>query len=91
VPPVFHADYLDNPPPNYPQASRRLGERGRVLLRVFVSVEGRAERIEVWNSSGYERLDQAASQAVTAWRFVPARRGNEVIAAWVLIPVSFVM
>lgn len=91
IPPIYNADYLDNPPPKYPPISRRLGEQGRVLLRVRVSVNGRAERIEVRTSSGFERLDQAAQAAVTGWRFVPARRGEEPTAAWVLIPVSFVM
>lgn len=91
IPPIYNADYLDNPPPQYPATSRRLGERGRVLLRVRVSANGRAERIEVSTSSGFERLDQAAQAAVAGWRFVPARRGEEPTAAWVLIPVSFVM
>lgn len=91
IPPIYNADYLDNPPPQYPATSRRLGERGRVTLRVRVSANGRAERIEIRTSSGFERLDQAAQAAVAGWRFVPARRGEEPTAAWVLIPVSFVM
>ena len=89
--PVFNADYLENPPPQYPSMSRRLGETGRVLLRVFVSAAGRAERVEVKTSSRFERLDLAAREAVAGWRFVPARRGEEHVAAWVLVPVSFVM
>lgn len=91
TPPIYNADYLDNPSPKYPPISRRLGERGRVVLRVRVSADGRAERIEVRTSSGFERLDQAAQAAVAGWRFVPARRGEERTAAWVLIPISFVM
>jgi protein TonB len=91
TPPVFNANYLENPPPPYPQLSRRNGETGRVLLRVFVSAEGRAERVEINKSSGFDRLDSAARSAVSGWRFVPARRGSERVAAWVLIPVSFVM
>lgn len=91
IPPVFNADYLENPLPQYPPMSRRLGEKGRVLLRVFVSVDGRAERIEVKTSSGFERLDHAAREAVAGWRFVPARRGDEKVAAWVQIPIAFVM
>src|SRR6478736_3527621 len=41
--PVFNADYLDNPAPLYPPASRRLGEQGRGVLRVLVNVRGTAE------------------------------------------------
>ena len=85
----FDADYLDNPKPVYPHASRRLGEQGKVLLRVFVSAQGLAERIEVKLSSGFARLDQAAHEAVSRWRFVPARRGEQAIAAWVQVPIAF--
>lgn len=91
VPPVFNAAYLDNPPPQYPPASRRLGEKGRVVLRIFVSADGRAERIEVGASSGFARLDEAARAAVAGWRFVPARRGDAQVAAWVQVPIVFVM
>lgn len=91
IPPVFNADYLDNPPPQYPPMSRRLGETGRVLLRVFVSADGRAERVEIRVSSGFGRLDDAARDAVARWRFVPARRGEAQVAAWVQVPIVFVM
>lgn len=91
VPPIFNASYLANPAPRYPFASRRLGEKGRVVLRVHVSVNGRAEQVEIKTSSGFEQLDRAALDAVAVWRFVPARRGEEPVAAWVLVPISFVM
>lgn len=85
----FDADYLHNPKPVYPSASRRLGEQGRVLLRVFVSADGQAERVEIRTSSGFPRLDQAAEDAVARWRFVPARRGDQAVAAWVQVPITF--
>lgn len=85
----FEADYLDNPKPAYPHASRRLGEEGKVVLRVFVSAEGEAKRVEVKESSGFQRLDKAAEEAVARWRFVPARRGDEAVTAWVVVPIVF--
>jgi protein TonB len=85
----FDADYLDNPKPIYPHASRRQSEEGRVLLRVRVSATGHVERVEIKQSSGFPRLDQAAEDAVARWRFVPARRGDEAIAAWVQVPITF--
>lgn len=89
TPPVFDADYLDNPPPAFPSLSRRMGEQGRVILRVLVSPGGGAAEVQVRTSSGHDRLDQAAREAVRRWKFVPARRGGEAVAAWVLIPISF--
>lgn len=87
--PRFDADYLDNPAPAYPPLSRKLGEFGQVTLRVFVSADGQADKVEIRESSGYERLDRAARDAVSRWRFVPARQGDKEVAAWVLVPVSF--
>jgi protein TonB len=88
-PPVFNAAYLDNPQPRYPPLSRRIGEQGRVILRVLVTPAGSAQQIEVRASSGHARLDHAAREAVRQWKFVPAKRGEQPVAAWVLIPVSF--
>lgn len=87
--PIFAADYLDNPAPAYPALSRRSGEQGRVVLRVLVNPSGTADEVEVRASSGYTRLDDAARDTVRRWRFVPAKRGDQAIAAWVLIPISF--
>lgn len=87
--PRFDASYLDNPKPVYPATSRRLGEQGKVLLRVLVSAAGLAEKVELKASSNFARLDQAAQEAVGRWRFVPARRGEQAIAAWVQVPVTF--
>lgn len=85
----FDADYLDNPKPAYPKVSRKLGEEGKVILRVRVSATGLPEHIELKHTSGSPRLDQAALDTVIRWRFVPARRGDEAIASWVLVPVAF--
>ncbi|MBS0338129.1 MAG: TonB family protein [Proteobacteria bacterium] len=89
VPPVFNAAYLDNPAPAYPPLSRRMHEEGRVILRVLVTPAGTAEDIQVRASSGAPRLDAAALDTVRRWKFVPAKRGNEAVPAWVLIPISF--
>jgi protein TonB len=85
----FDADYLANPKPVYPVASRRLGEEGRVLLRVKVSPGGTPVVVEIKQSCGFARLDGAARAAVEHWRFVPARRGDEAIESWVSVPIVF--
>jgi len=89
VQPRFDADYLDNPKPVYPALSRRMGEEGRVVLRVQVRADGGAGEVRLHASSGSPRLDQAALDTVRRWRFVPARQGDEAIAAWVLVPIVF--
>ena len=87
--PIFAADYLDNPPPPYPSLARRAGEQGRVVLRVLVNPGGSADEVEIRTSSGHRRLDESARDTVRRWRFVPAKRGDEPVSAWVLIPISF--
>lgn len=87
----FDADYLQNPKPVYPPMSRRLGEEGKVTLRVRVSAQGQPLSVEVSKSSGFPRLDDAARAAVERWRFVAARQGNQPVEASVLVPLNFTL
>jgi protein TonB len=87
----FDADYLHNPKPVYPAMSRKLGEQGRVILQVRVLADGRAARVSIRTASGYPRLDEAALEVVTQWRFVPARRGDEAVESTVLVPITFAL
>jgi protein TonB len=85
----FDADYLDNPQPAYPSISRRMREEGTVVLKVKVSVDGSPDVVLVQQASGSVRLDQAALAAVKLWKFVPAKRGDEAVESWVLVPIEF--
>lgn len=87
--PLFGAAYLRNPPPAYPPAARRQKVEGKVVLDVDVSNNGEAIRVSIVRSSGYSLLDDAAREAVTHWRFIPARRGSESVAANVIVPIIF--
>ncbi len=89
VPPTFSAAYLKNPPPEYPALARRRGQEGLVLLRVRVSESGSPAEVRIAESSGSTLLDNAALEAVERWSFVPARRGDQPIPAWVEVPVRF--
>lgn len=89
TPARFDVAYLQNPEPKYPSLSRRLGEEGKVLLRVLVSPQGQALVVDLERSSNFARLDDAARQAVARWRFVPARRGEQAVEAAVIVPVVF--
>lgn len=90
-PPDSTAGYLDNPAPPYPPVSRRLGEQGLVLLRVWVEADGRPGKVELKRSSGHERLDRAAMQVVQRWRFAPGKRGGWPEAMWAEVPLQFVL
>ncbi len=87
----FDADYLHNPKPVYPPLSRRQGEEGKVLLKVRVSAKGEALEVSISKTSGFPRLDNAAIDAVTHWRFVPAKRGDETVDSSVVVPITFAL
>jgi protein TonB len=89
--PSSNAEYLQNPKPPYPPISKRLGEQGKVVLRVLITADGRAEQAEIRESSGYDRLDQAARETVLKWRYVPGKRGGVPEAMWFQVPIHFVL
>ncbi|MGZ8215561.1 MAG: energy transducer TonB [Methylosarcina sp.] len=87
--PNLNADYLDNPAPAYPEEARARGEQGRIMVRALINTQGTVSQLLVQRSSGYASLDQAALATVKDWRFVPARRGENAVAAWVVVPIAF--
>ena len=89
--PSSDAAYLNNPKPSYPALSRRLGEQGKVVVRVLIGVDGTAQQAEIRTSSGYERLDQAALATVRNWRYAPGKRNGTAEAMWFNVPINFVL
>jgi len=89
--PSSSADYLNNPKPAYPGLSKRLGEEGKVVLRVLIEADGSASKAEIRSSSGYDRLDQAALQTVLRWRYLPGKRNGVAEAMWFNVPINFVL
>jgi protein TonB len=75
--------------PTYPPASRRAGEEGQVQLRVLVDETGKPKDIQVLKGSGFDRLDQAAKDAVRKWRFKAASDGTRNIMAWTQVAITF--
>jgi len=57
--------------PDYPSASRRLEEEGTVTLKFLISADGRVLQAEIEKSSGFNRLDEAARNALSKCQFRP--------------------
>ena len=89
--PSSSAEYLQNPKPAYPPMSKRLGEQGKVVVRVFIGADGLPQRAEIAKSSGYDRLDQAAISSVMRWKFVPGKRNGVPEAMWNNVPFNWVL
>ncbi len=80
--PRVDASFRGNRLPEYPAMSRRLGEQGVVVLRVFITPEGRAADVQLVRSSGSARLDRSAMETIREWRFLPARQAGRPVGAW---------
>jgi protein TonB len=63
--------------------------QGKVLIYAVISPAGTCARAEVRVTSGNPLLDEAALRAVRSWRFVPASRDGQPVAAGVEIPIVF--
>ena len=86
---VATVEYLREPVPRYPPQSRKLREQGLVVLRVLIDERGTACDVAVENSSGYERLDRAAREAIARAEFRPYIEDGVPRRAMVLIPIEF--
>jgi periplasmic protein TonB len=89
--PSSDADYLHNPKPEYPALSKRKGEQGKVVVHTLIGVDGVVQKAEIRQTSGFERLDQAALATVQRWRFVPGKRGGVPEPMWFNVPINFVL
>lgn len=89
--PSSNADYLQNPKPAYPPLSKRLGEQGKVIMRVLIGADGVPQKAELRQSSGFDRLDQAALNTVLKWRYVPGKRAGVAEEMWFNVPINFVL
>ena len=69
--------------PEYPPVSRRLGEQGTAVIDVLVGVDGRVLDAKLLQSSGYDRLDQAALAGAKAnCRFIPGTVDGKPQTMW---------
>ena len=60
---------LEGRDPDYPRTSVRRREQGDVTLRLELDPEGRVILVELAESSGARRLDEACMAVAPAWRF----------------------
>jgi protein TonB len=89
APVVLEPVALRAPAPTYPRLARRAGEEGSVLLRLHLDPTGAIVRVEIVESSGFERLDEAAREALAGWSFEPRREDGQAVATSLLHRVTF--
>ncbi|MDO9013410.1 MAG: energy transducer TonB [Polynucleobacter sp.] len=63
--------YQPDADPYYPSFSKRAGEQGEVVVRLIIDETGIVEEVALLRSSGFPRLDRAASEIGKRYRFKP--------------------
>ena len=63
--------YQPDADPYYPSFSKRAGEQGEVVVRLIIDETGIVEEVALLRSSGFARLDRAASEIGKRYRFKP--------------------
>ena len=85
------AAYLRNPAPKYPSQSRINREEGTVLLKVSVNKNGEVDSLMIKQSSGFERLDEAAKNSVHKWVFKPKTVAGISVESTIEVPIKFLL
>ena len=63
--------YQPDADPYYPSFSKRAGEQGEVVVRLIIDETGVVEDVALLRSSGFPRLDRAATEIGKRYRFKP--------------------
>ena len=87
--PAAGLQFLVPPTPAYSTMSRRMGETGKVVVRVYVDEQGLPRDVQVSQSSGFARLDDSAVSAVRKTRFKPWVENGVAVAGFAFIPIEF--
>lgn len=79
---------LHNPgPPDYPKRAKKERVSGEVVLRIKVRTDGTTEVLDVIQSLRY--CDEAAIENAVQWRWTPAEKDGQPVAAFGIITVAF--
>jgi len=79
---------IDGPAPGYPEAARKEGITGAVVLDCVIGTDGRIGEIDVMRSVD-DALTQASKDAVEQWVFAPGTLDGEAVAVKYVLTVNF--
>jgi periplasmic protein TonB len=82
--------FLHRELPVYPQAARRMGREGKVVLRLAIDETGKLQQVEVVESSGLE-FTRAAVEAVKKSTYRPALQNGRPVPSRAILPVQFIL
>jgi protein TonB len=79
---------ISGAPPRYPDLARPLRQRGTVIVEMVVGESGEPRDLRIVESAG-PLLDAAALDAVTGWRYEPARKAGVTVSAPIRVRLDF--
>lgn len=79
--------YKENPV--YPEDARKSRLEGKVVVKTVIDEQGNVQSPAIEGSSGHESLDQAALEAISAWRFKPATLHGKPVAVYYWLTINF--
>jgi protein TonB len=77
------------PEPFYPSLARRMGESGKTMVRLMINESGTVDKVSLSQSSGIQRLDQAALEAAMKIRCRPFVESGKAIKVTAIQPYIF--
>lgn len=77
--------------PRYPSASERLGEEGTSAISLLVGTDGKVQQSKVLQTSGHERLDNAAIKAFSRCKFRVGTVNGKPEPSWFSIRYKWVV
>ena len=75
--------------PVYPAGEQRLGNEGKVMIRVLVGTDGRVKQVERVSAPSEAFWQTTERQALSRWRLRPATRDGVPVEAWRTMTVRF--
>lgn len=92
----YSASEVDKPPKlvrqmplNYPPDAKRQKIEGRVVVRCLINEKGKADKMEVVESTPEGVFEESALKSLKYWQFRPGVKEGEMVSTWVKIPLTF--
>ncbi len=73
---------------HYPDSALKAGLEGTVVVKLWVTTEGKVKQVVVLKSDA-TIFNQAAIEAAQQWVFTPALQKKKPVDVWVAIPFKF--
>ena len=96
MPAEFTLQQVEHPPvilrkvePEFPDAARRMGISGKVVVRFLVKTDGRVTRVSILDARPSGLFEKSVLETLDKWYFKPGARKGKAVATWVVQPIQF--